>query len=381
MRTGRLLVWIALLGGVLGIAVWLMVRTSELPRTDAKPPPSSFAPNRALKSPLLRPTADPEEAVAAPEIAAPNPFKMQKGQELIELLAGTMTVPTPSAAVIELYLQQHTRSAASLLMVWQATGNLDYLREAATRFPNDPQVQFAVLAGDAFPEDRGKWIALFKQSAPLNPLPNYFAAHEYFRQSQTDQAAAELADALGKQGLDDYTVASFPERQELFVAAGASPMESKGGVFAAALPTLQTYLETMKTLAQEITSAQASFASAGDSASAQRLAQAGVVLGRQLNTGGGGRLTVGQMTGLDIEQSILRQLPPDDTLDWLGESPANRLAELQQQREQMQNLSAAASSALPQLGDAELSQYVDQLIQSGELEAMRWLAARSSTQQ
>jgi len=76
-------------------------------------------------------------------------------------------------------------------------------------------VQFVVLASNAFPEDRDKWINLFKQSASFNPLANYFAAHEYFRQNQTEQAVAELAAASG-QGIDDYTAASFQERQELF---------------------------------------------------------------------------------------------------------------------------------------------------------------------
>lgn len=377
MRMGRLFFGIALLAAAFGVAVWLVVRSNELSPTAGKPPPTTFAANGGLKSPLLPRPVDSEETVpTTPEITFPNLLARRKGQLLLELLAGNLSIPTPSAATIDLYLRQHNRNAASLLTVWQVTGNLDYLREAATRFQADPQVQFVVLASNTFPEDRDKWINLFKQSASFNPLANYFAAHEYFRQNQTEQAVAELAAASG-QGIDDYTAASFQERQELFVAAGASsPIESKGNVIAVALPILQPYLETMKALAEEMAGAQAAYTAAGDSASAQRLAQAGVVLGRQM---GGGRLLIHQIAGIEIEESILRQLPPDDSLDWLGQSPANRLAELQQQREQIQTLSASASTALPQMDEATVGAYIDQVIQFGELEAMKWLTSRSTS--
>jgi len=73
---------------------------------------------------------------------------------------------------------------------------------------------------------------------------------------------------------------------------------------------------------------------------------------------------------------FLKQLPPDEPLDWLGQSPAARLAQLQQQREQIETLSAACQSALPQLGEAEFGEYVNRLVQFRELDAMQWLASR-----
>jgi len=377
MKLGRLFIGVGLLGIVFTIAVWLMMRGSELPRTNAKPPPTSLMFKRtARRSPPAVPEEIEESVPAPPGIWLPGMPAEKNGQLLLDMLAGVTPIRRPSAAAIELYLQQHGRSAASLLAAWQVSGNLDHLREAATRFENDPRVQFAVLASDAFPDDRSKWIALFKQSSLYNPLANYFAANEYFRQNQTDQAVGEMVGASSKQGFENYMTAALQECEELFLATGASPIDAKAEGFAAVFLMLQPYVETMRDLGQAAAGAQAAYAAAGDSASAQDLAKSGVDLGRQMNLGSGGRLLISQMAGISIEEMFLKQLPPDEPLDWLGQSPAARLAQLQQQREQIETLSAACQSALPQLGEAEFGEYVNRLVQFRELDAMQWLASR-----
>ena len=287
MKPGRLLIAVGLLGIVFTIAVWLMMRGSELPRTNAKPPPTSLMSKRTARrsSPVI-----PEET----EEAAEGMPAEKNGQLLLDMLAGVTPIPKPSTAAIELYLQQHGRSAASLLAAWQVSGNLDHLREAATRFENDPRVQFAVLATDAFHDDRSKWIALFKQSSLYNPLANYFAALDYFRQNQTDQAVGEMVAASSKQGFDNYMTAAFRECEELFLATGTSPIDAKAEGFAAVFLMLQPYVETMRDFGQAAADTQAAYAEAGDSASAQDLAKSGVDLGRQMNLGSGGQLLISQ---------------------------------------------------------------------------------------
>ncbi len=377
MRIGRLVIAVFLAGGIAGLMVWLVVRGSESASREGRIP-SVPAANRKLRPPLLNRPPPGAEPPTTPDAASPNPFERRKGQVLLELLAGG-TNPSASAAAIESYLVEHNRNAVSLVTVWQVTGNVDYLREASTRFPNDPLVQFSILAADAFPDDRAKWITLFKQAAPMNPLANYLAAHDWYRQTQPDEAAAELFAAAGKPVLDDYTATSLGDRQELFTSSGVAAMESKGDAIAGALPLVQGVVEKLRALSQEIAGAQGAASSNGDSALAQRLIQAQIDLGRQLNTPGPARMAMEQSAGIDIEQTALRQLPPDDVVDWLGQSPASRLADLQQQQEQLQSLSATAAATLPRLGDAELLQYVDLVIQSGEVEALKWLAGRGST--
>ena len=87
---------------------------------------------------------------------------------------------------IEEYLKLHNRDGASLLAAFHAASDperpgegIGYLKEAATNFPGDPHVQLTVLAQDAFPEERRKWLDAFKASSPSNSLANYLLEREY----------------------------------------------------------------------------------------------------------------------------------------------------------------------------------------------------------
>jgi hypothetical protein len=144
---------------------------------------------------------------------------------------------------------------------------------------------------------------------------------------------------------------------------------------------VQPYVDTLPELGEAAARALAAYTTADNSASAQNLARSGVSLGQRLGLGGGGRWLSDQLVGISIEEMFLRQLPPDETVDWLGQSPVVRLGQLQRQRELIETLSAMRQSALPRLNDAEFAQYVDQVIQSGELEAVKWLASRAPAQQ
>ena len=101
---------------------------------------------------------------------------------------------------------------------------MNYLKEAATNFPGDPQVQLTVLAQDAFPEDRRKWLDAFKASSPSNSLANYLSARDYFKNNQQDAAMKELLEASGKGQFADYAMESYLGAAELSRFAGASPL-------------------------------------------------------------------------------------------------------------------------------------------------------------
>ena len=63
--------------------------------------------------------------------------------------------------------------AASLLAAFRALEDTNYLDEAATNFTNDPQVQWTILARNAFPEDRRRWLDL---TAPTSSWPSLVRA-------------------------------------------------------------------------------------------------------------------------------------------------------------------------------------------------------------
>ena len=60
------------------------------------------------------------------------------------------------------------RNAESLLVAARLTGDQSLLHEAMEKFPNDPRVDFDAWLGSASPEEKRKWLDIFKQSAPDN---------------------------------------------------------------------------------------------------------------------------------------------------------------------------------------------------------------------
>ena len=105
---------------------------------------------------------------------------------------------------IEKYLGEHGRTAANLLAAFQASNDDRYLKEAAAAFPEDPQVQFLVIARNALPGERSKWIAAFQQSSPENRMGNFFAAFDGFKNGQPEAALQQMVAAAGKSSYDDF---------------------------------------------------------------------------------------------------------------------------------------------------------------------------------
>ena len=107
---------------------------------------------------------------------------------------------------VEEYLARHRRDAASLLAAFHALQDTNLLLEAATNFPNDPQLQWTIVAEDAFPQDRRKWLDAFKTSSPSNSLANYLSAQDDFKNQQPEAAMKEMTAAAGKSQFADYSM-------------------------------------------------------------------------------------------------------------------------------------------------------------------------------
>ena len=102
-----------------------------------------------------------------------------------------------SRPVVDAFLKQHGRTPQTLLIGWRASGIDDYLAAAIAEFPDAPEVALAVLSTELSVEDRATWVQRFKQSAPENPLANFYAAIEYLRENNVDGAGREIAEAAG----------------------------------------------------------------------------------------------------------------------------------------------------------------------------------------
>src|SRR5205085_12376794 len=118
---------------------------------------------------------------------------------------------------------------------------------------------------------------------------------------------------------------------------------------------------------------QQQYLNSSDAASAQNLAQAGVGLANRLTGGDGGKFLINQLVGIASENIVLQALDQNAPYDFLGgETPAQRLAELKQQKTAIRDLTTV-SGTIPTLSETEQASYWERVKVYGELPAMRWL--------
>src|SRR5689334_9728625 len=164
--------------------VWNLSRHSrERSETNAieNPVASAISPARKTKA---VPAALPDPI--SPEIAPTN----RSWREL--LASNDFSALKLSREEIWNYLAANQTNAESLMIAFQLSNDRAFLRMAATNFPDDPFVQYNIVAHDVFPEARAEWLERFKQGDPGNALANYYSARDLLKQGKTDQALQEL---------------------------------------------------------------------------------------------------------------------------------------------------------------------------------------------
>ena len=271
---------------------------------------------------------------------------------------------------IESFLRQNRTNAESLLAAYQVTQDPRYLKLAAEQHPNEPLVAFQVVAHNVFPEQQREWLDHLKALDPDNALANYLSARHYLQAAQPQQAIQELQTAASRPGIHDYLRERMQGLEELYLGAGTPPAEAKAlGMTGLALPMLPQLNE----LARETLSLQQQYAAAGDTASAEALAQYQVLLARHLSQGQGATCLVNQRVGMAMERGALALLDPAQAYDFLGQSPSERLAVLKSQTVLMEETIRWFGQWLPQASDTELIAYIDRVKLYGEPAAIQWL--------
>jgi hypothetical protein len=278
-------------------------------------------------------------------------------------------------AKVEAWLAEHHRDAMSLLAAFRALSDTNYLNEAAANFPNDPQVELAVLARDEFPAHRRQWLDLFKASSPSNSLANYLSAQDYFKNGNTDAAIQALQAAVGKSTFENYRVQTELGEEDLAEFCGKSPIEAyqiaEEGFFA---QENEPELVTLKRLALSLGDLQRLEAAAGDTASVQNLAQIGMVLGNQLISGGGSESILDHLVGMAAQAIVLSQLDQNTSYDFLdGQTPSQVLQQFKEQKASLRELGANFHAAYSQLTDGQKISFIERSQTYGELAAMRWV--------
>lgn len=310
-------------------------------------------------------------------------------------------VPEGSAALwlprekIEDYLTHHGRDAASLLAAFHASqdpdptgdgldpvtrfmrpkvGGVEYLKEAATNFPGDARVQRVVLTQNTFPEERRKWLDLFKTSSPDNSLANFLSAEDYFHNHQTAPALRELSEAAAKTQFNDFGLDIALNEEQLFAAAGKTLREAGSAGLNAELREVSPELHSLKQVAYSLNELEQEYKDANDPVSAYHVAELGMHLAGQLNAQDGTGLVIGQLVGLSCEALYLQVLDPNQPCDFLnGLTPAERHDQLNQQRESLLQMSQTLRTLAPTMTDDQWIGLAQRRKIYGQAEALKWL--------
>ena len=325
------------------------------------------------RGPQPQPVPNAAPAVSKSEDNFPHP-----------LFSATKAVGQPSEAdaaeskrisreKVEAWLTLHQRTAASLLTAFRASQDTNYLNEAAANFPNDPQVEWTILGRHAFPEDRRRWLDLFKTSSPSNSVANYLSAQDYFKNGQTNAAINELSTATGKAQFGGFSIESLLEDEQLHQFAGKSAAESAQLALAGIAGDFLGSLTAYKILANNLRDLAQADVAAGDVSAAQNLAQLGLAFADQIRSGDSGKLLISQMVANAVQAIALSQLDQNTSYDFLdGQTPDQLLQQMKQQKNMLNELRSNFSAVYPNMTDQELAGYAARMKIYGEVKAMNW---------
>lgn len=346
-------------------AVGLVYLTGRKSRRASEGPPASVTRSGPIASSAYRKAAHSFADAELMELpgSAPTSNVIQR------LMAGEVDLQLTQEQMAE-YLRQYGTNVETLL----ATQDKEYLKLAAELFPNDPRVQYAVVARDLFPEARRQWLDRFKQSAPDNAMANYLSAVDYLKAGDRERGLKDFAEAAGKPRFDDYTLEQVQNMEDAQLSAGRSLLEAK---VAAGSELLLPQLAMFKQLALEAQKMQKEYIGAGDLASAEVLAQMGHTLAQHLATGDGSRTLIGQLVGVAIDRIVISSLPPDSQPAFLGGTVQQRIDELTAFRQTTKTLAANFEPMMARADESEIISYFDRLKLQGEYKAMLWLQNRN----
>jgi hypothetical protein len=273
-----------------------------------------------------------------------------------------------TADEIYLHLQANNSNAVSLVTAFEASGNKEYLKAAAETFPNDPFVQSKVLLHDVFPEDRGKWIEAFKQSAPDNAVANLLAAREAMKNGNVKTAMDEIA-ASGSKPYDEFVRESAQGLEEAYLLAGRPISEAKAlGMAEVRLP----HLAQLKGLGREFLDLAEK--SSADPKSQQELLLINWQIGERLRSAPQRTALITELVGIAMQNATLNNWPAGVPF---GEQPVTDvIAANNRVRKDIQSAAPIFDVWFPGAPEAEVISYMDRIKMFGERDAFAWLKER-----
>ena len=277
--------------------------------------------------------------------------------------------PPLTLAQLEDYLRQHHRDAQSLLAASRLTQDLGVLREAAHRYPEDPQVHFQLALRSDNPAEKQHAIEELSRTDPTNALGPYLAASQAFAAGDSSEAVRQLTTAAERATINAYDQASMQADEQAYLAAGFKPLEAKT---AAVFGHATDHDQQLNVLYEQMLSLGDSYDKVGDPSSSLAVAEQGIDLARKMQSAPG-QPASGELIGISTEKRFLEKLDPASVLTDDNITVKQRWDQLAARRDLIQSTMRGVDMADPSITPLMMNQYLERLKLEGEVQARQWL--------
>ena len=275
-------------------------------------------------------------------------------------------------AAYDAYLERHHYSREALVAIALLSDDPGYLAEAAERYPDDPGVQLLVIGAAQFHGDKAEWYRRFRESQPDNLLAPLLLASHLFESGHAPQALEALRDGAGLNTYRDFSSQNSLAVESALIELGHSQLEAK--LKSSELSPLNLTVQVQAAIGSLDRLAD----SDSDSGDVERreLIMLGAAIGNQLSQGAANGSNINRLFGLGMERNFLRKLDPGLEADSLSATPAEALAEIGEEWDQIGSDTKFQIDHFEQLNEAQKLHFLDRKRTLGEADAVRWMRSQ-----
>ena len=327
----------------------------------------------------------PESAGARP---AAKPVVQQPAATVAPAPAITVALPTFGTEAFNqlakergaAWLASRNRDAVSLLAMWDLTGDETVLREAAEKFPGNPQVCLAMLnlvfTKGADPAEQKKWTAHLMAADPENPLGYHYQARLAVSMGDPAMTRSALELALQAKGkINHYLRERMIGAKEGLLASGVSLKDTYFLSTVAPMAKASDGLMALNGLNVFFVDQLKEMKVPGRETDYQELAALGLRLAEQQRFTESPSL-MNELLAQGQRMKFLKDLDPETEIANSGRSVAEELVVAAAEGKALSKLLKEAASAEQYLLNAPIEvqgQYSDRMMMDGEMAAVRYL--------
>ncbi|MGB0578094.1 MAG: hypothetical protein ACPGVU_00200 [Limisphaerales bacterium] len=371
--------WLILLAiPILAIVLFRSIGEPDPAPEAAKAPgsgPSNASIGQEHSTPAISRAKSKIERTSRPGTPSSSPQQQRLDREKFRgYLNGGLEIAQPTAEQLRQHVEANKQSAESLLAAFQSSGDKAWLSNAAALHPDDPRVQFAMVAHGGTEVDKRAWLDHFKATDTENALASYLSAKAHLKAGNIEAGIEDLLAGASKPGFNDYSMHDIQSAEEMYLSAGESPIEAK---IKSNIQEKLPHLKELRDLSREVLKLQEAAAGRDDAQTYSDLAQIGIQLGQQMGHTEGVRYILNDLVGIGIQKKLLETLQPDGQYPFLNGTPTEAMAALDARRQLIRD-AATGGGNVANASPNDILAYFDRTKVHGELNALQWLANKQA---